>query len=77
MAAQNLLVEGRKDRVKANDSKERNWWAKDSPIPCKLADRTLKGEFLYVLKFLPESWQVAEQNLETLDIKSCSSSSLG
>ena len=70
LTAQNLLAEGTKDMEKASNSKEctENFGISLGkglpPIPRKLADRILRGEFIDMQKLLPESWQVADQELE-------------
>ena len=73
LTAQNLLAEGMKDREKASNLKENTESLGISlgeglpPIPRKLADKILRGEFIDMHKFLPESWRVAEQQLEGPD----------
>ena len=70
LTAQNLLAEGTKDMEKASNSKEctENFGISLGkglpPIPRKLADRILRGEFIDMQELLPESWQVADQELE-------------
>ena len=73
LTAQNLLAEGIKDRKKASDPKGNTENLGKSlgeglpPIPRKLADRILRGEFIDMHELLPESWRMAEQELEGPD----------
>ena len=73
LTAQNLLAEGRKDVEEASNPKESketlgiSLGESLSPIPRKLADRILRGEFIDMHELLPESWRVADQELEGPD----------